>query len=619
MKPLRLHFPAAFLVWGFILLSFNNTAAQRRESPPVAPPKPPTGSVKVRVAYADTRRPVRFATVTLLRLDVKMDNYDRYNPTELGPAAHSSADTDLQGHAAFPKVPPGRYAAFVNGVDLLNLRYHFTGQNNPLTKTPLREELFHGWFPAFTVKANETEEVEVSARRGGVIAGQVTGADNNPVPDAVVTLLRREAGGKLFNIRLENSLDRADTQGNYRLYGLPPGEYLVRAAPPVLGLQDARENVARSEGYFLYGYHPTGRSAQTARAVSVQEGVESPNTDILLPELPLRGLGGKVTANGQPLTGSEILITLQDPDLAQPIAVYETQTDEKGRWLARGLPSGKYLLSIVVTDNTVILQGDKVEAANALSAEREIVLGDTDQTALDIKLKAGLQVSGEFVKPEKSDKDDSYYFRLALAEIADPPETQGGEDYDESNLHFSSRSDAQFSISQLKPGRYLWNFLDNRGTTYVQKILWQNKDLAREPLELKEDAELSGVKVILADDFATVSGLVSADEAQRRPADLGIVLFKRLDAPAGLAAQQFQFSYVEDNGEFSQRLPPGEYRVLAVTGAPQSERQWSAKARVTFKKHEARALRLTLKGNETREKLRLTAVKAVAPEKKDAP
>ena len=64
----------------------------------------------------------------------------------------------------------------------------------------------------------------------GAVSGVIIGADGRPVPDAIVEIMRvvyRGTGRALQTI----SQSRADDRGEYRLFNLPPDNYLVAAQP----------------------------------------------------------------------------------------------------------------------------------------------------------------------------------------------------------------------------------------------------------------------------------------------------------------------------------------------------------------------------------------------------
>ena len=164
----------------------------------------PTGSASLagRVLTADTGRPVKRARIT----------------ASAGGRQSRTTSTDDQGRFQIAGLPAGSYTltAFKNG--FVNATY---GQRRPLQPgTPV--ELAEG---------RAIENLDLRLTRGAVITGRVLDEDGEALVRAIVAVERYQY------VRGERQLIAAgggmtDDRGQYRVFGLAPGDYYVSASTP---------------------------------------------------------------------------------------------------------------------------------------------------------------------------------------------------------------------------------------------------------------------------------------------------------------------------------------------------------------------------------------------------
>ncbi|HEU4766830.1 MAG TPA: carboxypeptidase-like regulatory domain-containing protein, partial [Pyrinomonadaceae bacterium] len=210
------------------------------------------------VVYADTGHPLRRAHVRVASIqgEGEMDTV-----------------SDLRGRFVLENVPAGKFTVVAYAPGILKSDDARVGTTEVV------------------VNGTDSVEVKVRAVRGGVITGRVLTDDDQPVVNADVKLLRREAGkwvpvGHTWDPHREENIGlKTDASGVYRIAGLPSGEYAVRASEPSLpGDGVPGDDDAYTDGSFMVAYHPAVTVLKDAQAISVTLGSESTGIDIRMTE-----------------------------------------------------------------------------------------------------------------------------------------------------------------------------------------------------------------------------------------------------------------------------------------------------------------------------------------------
>jgi hypothetical protein len=176
----------------------RDTSGQSQQAQAV----PATGRIMGRVSAADTGRPLRTARVMLSG----------------GQGGGRSAVTDDSGQFDFQQLPEGRYTLNASKAGFVSLSY---GQRRPLQPgTPLQ------------LANNQTlRDLELRLPRGSAIGGRITDETGEPMPNIMVRVMRQQlVQGQRQLMPAGNG--QTDDRGQYRVWGLNPGEYYVSAVAP---------------------------------------------------------------------------------------------------------------------------------------------------------------------------------------------------------------------------------------------------------------------------------------------------------------------------------------------------------------------------------------------------
>jgi hypothetical protein len=165
-------------------------------------PQGPRGSVSGRVIVSGTAEPIAEADVAIVTPDGVLET-----------------TTDANGRFDVSNVPAGRQTVVIRADGF------FIDSATPNTPFAARAEV------PVTVTAGATPVaiLNVSMVRGGTISGKVVDPSGNPMPFARVQALRPEVGTLNSGVIPDFGNRMTDDRGEYRMFFVPPGEYVIRA------------------------------------------------------------------------------------------------------------------------------------------------------------------------------------------------------------------------------------------------------------------------------------------------------------------------------------------------------------------------------------------------------
>src|SRR5918993_5183294 len=240
------------------------------------PMKTGTGRIKGRLVAADSGNPVRRAQVRLSGADV----------------LPKSVATDNEGRFEFKDLPAGAFTVNASKSGYVAVNY---GQKRP----------FEPGRPIELVEGQAVENADISLPKGSVISGRIMDEFGDPVADTQVSAMRSTwSNGKR---RLQSTGRTATTNdlGQYRIYGLPPGDYYVSAT--MRGTQEMVVTEMAMVATMVGGsqpdsprsgyaptYYPGTPNGSEAQKLAVAIGQEAQNIDFGLLGVRLVKVSGQV-------------------------------------------------------------------------------------------------------------------------------------------------------------------------------------------------------------------------------------------------------------------------------------------------------------------------------------
>jgi hypothetical protein len=152
--------------------------------------------------------------------------------------------------------------------------------------------------------------IDIGLPRNSNVMGRVVDEFGDPVENAAVTLsqIKYQAGRRRL-VSVSGMSGRAtDDLGRYRIYAVPPGEYVVNAS---VGQVVAFQPSTGLSGY-APTYFPSTTNPREAQLVSVPRSQDVTGVDFVLVPTPTATVSGRKTgADGQPFGGSLWLMPSQ--------------------------------------------------------------------------------------------------------------------------------------------------------------------------------------------------------------------------------------------------------------------------------------------------------------------
>lgn len=543
-------------------------------------------TVRGRLIYEDTSRPVRYVMLTLVSDKETYTNY-----------GSKFVKTDENGEFVIKNVRAGTYVAYVKSEGLLNPdSYKFSYRQSPSENKPEDK------FEKIAISGLGEFQIVVSARRGGAVSGRILYADGESAVGVKVEVLRKENG------RFSNTSSiygggeagigsaKTDDRGFYRIAGLPEGQYIVRAIEPVSHIQSTSQyfyTYRDNQNSIFKTYYPEGENSKDARELEILPGQEQTSIDIILPERRLFGISGKIVRKGsnEPLSNFSVnfsKISDRDELVAEFNSSSPAVSNKAGEWALKSLPAGKYRISIsqgyVYSSNS---EAQKNQAKYP-TISKEIEITDKNLDNLNFEMPVESSISGTIVVEGGKEVPAN----VQIYAIDEESKEMSSSDYIRTpGKNPQPVKEKAFRIGKLDEGKYrLLSF--NTPDYYVKSATLGGRDLLNSPVEVKESEELKGVRIVLSADMGTVKGKVAGYDGKE---EVYIVVISTNAVFGQLPAKTFS-ARLAPTGDFEVKAAPGEYSIIVAT--PKNRPLNEAEAKEWFQKVVRDGQKITVKDGE---------------------
>jgi hypothetical protein len=449
--------------------------------------------------------------------------------------------TDEQGSFQLTRVPAGSYL-------LQTFTPAFVGPSSRDWQRPGK---------AINVNDGETVEgIDIALTRGGVITGRITNADGQPLIQENIDLLALDERGQKIPVYLPYGYFLStDDRGIYRLFGVPPGRYILSAGT------DTNPDYARMDvgnTYYALTYHPDVTDQAKAAIIEVTSGSEVTGIDITLgrTEKSYTASGRIINGDtGKPVAGiSYGYGSLQvDGKTFGSTSTTSATSNSRGEFRIEGIVPGRY--AAFATSFAASTQYNDFYSDPML-----FQITDAD-VELEIKVYRGSSLSGVVTVYSESDQNavpKSSDLSIGVSVLAQSLTTPRSN-------QINIAPDGSFRATGLRPGIahfFIATYPPPKGLSLVRV----ERDGVEQQggVEIRAGEQVSGVKVILGYGTGIIRGQVNVEggvlpEGSR----LGVSIYRDGKPPP--------IMYVEADvrGRFTfEGLLPGDYEVslFAIMG-----------------------------------------------------
>jgi len=519
------------LVGSALLLVSRLSAAQ---APPAAQTPSPVTPLPPRDASPSQPAPARSTISGQITAAANGQPLHRVKVTLAGALANPlTAITDDRGQYELTDVPAGSYSMTATRAGYLTIQY---GQRRP-REAGRRIDVRPG---------ENLRHVDIALSRGAVLAGRILDELGEPYPGVRVEAMEpRYIGGR--RIAVPAGIDTTDDIGEFRISGLNPGSYTVRASTIETweGDGNQRDTYAYSITYF-----PGSSASDRAESIALAIGQEVANLEFALSVGRTARVSGRVeNANGEPLAGLTVYLSRITRTIGGALLSSgqggSGRSGGDGSFDIGGIPPGEYTLSTTLSSTE--------------SVGRTVIVAESDVT--NIILRPGRQsaVSGTLVTEDGTPPN----FPAARVQIAPIAAGEvGGLQLWEGESPQVVRGDWSFAFNGMT-GRFLFRVNGLPEDWMLRSVQLNGRDITDIPLETPPDgAPLTGLRMVLSQKGASVTGVVLDAHGAPLP-DSSVVVFAE-DSSLWAPGTRFVKSARPDlEGRFVvSGLPAGVYLVV---------------------------------------------------------
>lgn len=494
-----------------------------------------------------------------------------------------SVITDDDGRFAVTGLPAGRFSIGASKAAFLPGAFGARRPGRPGT-------------PVSITAGQQAGDITLTLTHGAALSGTVRDATGQPGFQTLVTVLKADATPAAPAVL-------ADDRGRYRVFGLPPGDYVIAAAvrslnPGDLNVRPAAEvdaifaalqaGAGRPGGVplpttgppntasatpnqavtFAPMFYPGTASFGQAARVSVAAGEDLEGLDLPLALTPVSTVSGTV-ASPSGRVPSEIQLEFRStaPSVSVSVSVAGTsgtRVEADGTFRRGGISPGDY----TITART------PAGAGPVLWASASVTINGRDLEGISLLLRPGLTFAGRVAFDATSiapPRDLSQLqVRLAgpgvdLSVPAGPQRASAPPPGAPVAPPGTIRADGTFEIKGVLPAIYQVACAPPGGGWWLRSVIARGRDLLDLPIDLGTGDDVTDAVVTFSDRHSELSGSLQTADGRPSP-DVLVVVLPADHALWRPAARRIRSARPASDGHFAFKdLPSGDYLLAAVT------------------------------------------------------
>ncbi|HEY2168339.1 MAG TPA: carboxypeptidase-like regulatory domain-containing protein [Candidatus Angelobacter sp.] len=551
--PYRLGFAFAIFFTAFCTCQEIKPGAAQAD--PAQTVSPQTAAViSGTVLQSDMRSPLKNAQVTATR-GARPENFDE---VEGGSAENRkfSTKTDEKGHFEFADLLPGTYYVRASHVGMV-------------MKSALGREGI-----LVTLEAGKPQTMNLVLLPGAVITGRILNADGEPMQHVAVGTMRY-----IYTIRGRilaptGNTAETDDKGEYRLFGLQPGSYVIAADPRRIGFAEGSDVVVGPESgaargkassmAYMATYYPNETSFQQATPIVLKPGDETQANFSLTP-ISVHNISGTIT--GLPAAKAS---DKEEERYCFVIAMREGSPTPVGT-AAVGKDSSFKISSVSAGKYKIVAMQPRNESGGY--GYKEITVGSSDVTGVVIPMNSAVngQITGMVRTDGEAKLDYTKLFVVLAPQTANQQADQDsagdyGSMFRSGGGYAEVQKDGSFKMDVPSSPNGYQVVLSAQGSGFedwfTNKVLIGGKDVLDSGFKAAE-AQRGPMEIIISNKGATLEG--NATDPQQKPFSNAEVIAIPSDPKLRKSFDLLHNTTADTQGHFKIRgVRPGEYIVFAL-------------------------------------------------------
>lgn len=482
--------------------------------------------------------------------------------------------TAADGRFELRNFPAGHYRLTVRRNGYVDAQYGQKKANDPGSTLTLRP-------------GQKLVDLVFKLGRTGVITGRVFDEEGEPMQGIHVNAVRKVyIRGKMqlqtYDYRETNDL------GEFRLFGLSPGRYLVTAEPEtwnrVVGDREfSGAGKSRGEKGYAKLYYPGVTDSGRASEITVKEGDEIASIDILMKQVTVYRVRGKVVnllpkPSGRRWTQVDVLRTNQGVGWESIGAT--SAGDADGSFDIREIPPGNYRIRAMW----------RSDDGRMHVTQQDFAVGNADVEGLILTIGEGVNIPGR-VTWDGAPRLERQGFVVAAISTENEPLPGASAEVDDNN---------QFMLKDVHDGEFRLDAWGISKDCYIKEVRYSDSIVPDATIRVAKGA-VGPLEITLSSRGAHVQGTVLNEDTLPAVGAWVVAIPDKKMRRASYSANTDQYGHFEVRG-----LPPGKYELFSWAGLQQGA--WEDPE--FLKEYEAKAMVIEVNEGDTKTmELKLIPVK----------
>lgn len=415
--------------------------------------------------------------------------------------------------------------------------------------------------PSFiTLKQDEVkEDVVIQLAEQVSISGRVLDEDGTPFAGALVEAMRAVfEGDRRTLVTVSEAI--TDDRGEFRLIGLPPGQYYLSAFDP------AFQNVGDKEGQLFYSptFYPGVVFPDEAVRITLDPGVTSDRLEfklrIIRPSRVLGSIATEVEGGGmaKPLIAAAVQMSPTRNDQFSLFTLTEPSMEPGGQYLFANVPPGRYRIQA---------RGETEHEGVTRFGQYSLEVKGADKRDAHMLLLEGAVISGVVAWETTSGRVPTAAEKAGV--IVRMPMEDGNEFGDSVSGYV--QPDDTWRINGIMAGRHYFRVDGLPDGWHMKRVELLGADITDVPRNFNYKQRAQDFRIVLSDRTTILRGFVvppGRDDLQ----SYAVVAFPVNALHWRPQSRHTRLVYPNDAGIFEIKgLPPGQYYLAATRAVDRSD------------------------------------------------